>query len=343
MNRAAPLLALLVVALGLVAAGCGGGSDEVPASAVAVVNGTEIARTELDELLDQTKKTYGDSFPKVGTPERQTLEQQLVAFLVQREQFEQEAAELGIEIKDADLDKARSDLIETRFDGDEKKFEASVEEQGLTEESLAETLRVYVLSQKLFEVVTKDVKVSDQDALAYFTQNQEQYGTPDSRDVRHILVKETTANGEIDFEKSKAEAERVYRQLQDGADFASLAKEISDDPGTKANGGKYAAVRGQSVAEFDEIAFELDTNEISRPVRTQFGYHVIQAIADIKPGKATPFEDVKAGIKATLLQSKRDETMTEWIEELAKRYEDKVSYAVGLAPPAVPDAPTETQ
>jgi peptidyl-prolyl cis-trans isomerase C len=343
MNRAAPLFALLVVALGLVAAGCGGGSDEVPASAVAVVNGTEIARTELDELLDQTKKTYGDSFPKVGTPERQTLEQQLVAFLVQREQFEQEAAELGIEIKDADLDKARSDLIETRFDGDEKKFEASVEEQGLTEESLAETLRVYVLSQKLFEVVTKDVKVSDQDALAYFTQNQEQYGTPDSRDVRHILVKETTANGEIDFEKSKAEAERVYRQLQDGADFASLAKEISDDPGTKADGGKYAAVRGQSVAEFDEIAFELDTNEISRPVRTQFGYHVIQATADIKPGKATPFEDVKAGIKATLLQSKRDETMTEWIEELAKRYEDKVSYAVGLAPPAVPDAPTETQ
>jgi peptidyl-prolyl cis-trans isomerase C len=342
MNRAAPLFALLVVALGLVAAGCGG-SDEVPASAVAVVNGTEIARTELDELLDQTKKTYGDSFPKVGTPERQTLEQQLVAFLVQREQFEQEAAELGIEIKDADLDKARSDLIETRFDGDEKKFEASVEEQGLTEESLAETLRVYVLSQKLFEVVTKDVKVSDQDALAYFTQNQEQYGTPDSRDVRHILVKETTANGEIDFEKSKAEAERVYRQLQDGADFASLAKEISDDPGTKADGGKYAAVRGQSVAEFDEIAFELDTNEISRPVRTQFGYHVIQAIADIKPGKATPFEDVKAGIKATLLQSKRDETMTEWIEELAKRYEGKVSYAVGLAPPAVPDAPTETQ
>lgn len=359
MKRTSISLALLVLTLALVLAGCGGASGDVPASAVAVVDGTEIPRAEFDELMEQAKasyKTRDQDFPKVGTPEYQGFQQQLVAILVQRAQFEQEAEELGLTISDEDVEKARADLVTSRFGGDEKKMAAELEEQGVTEEFLLKTLRVSVLSRKLFDAVTKDVTVTDAEALTAYTQDSTQFGgTPGSRDVRHILIAEPADPGckpspptdptpvqcEVNFEKSKAEADRIYAELQDGADFAALAKEFSADEGSKNDGGKYTANRGQSVPEFDKMAFELDTNEISRPVRTQYGYHVIQATSEIKP--PTSFDEVKDAVKASLLQTKRNEKSVEWLEELQKRYDGKVSYAAGFAPPDLPDAPTETE
>ena len=201
--------------------------------------------------------------------------------------------------------------------------------------------------------MTKDVKVTDTEALAYYTQNPDLYTTTaPSRDVRHILIGEQVDPScvpsqaktcEIDYAKSKAEADRIYAELKGGADFAALAKKYSDDPGSKDTGGKYNAVKGQSVPEFDKLAFELKTNEISKPVRTQFGYHVIQALADATPAGVTPFQKVKAGIKVSLLQQKRNDVVAKWVEDLQKRYKGKVSYAAGLAPPELPDTTTETQ
>jgi parvulin-like peptidyl-prolyl isomerase len=361
MKRSTISLALIVLAVGLALAGCGGAGD-VPSDAVAVVDGTEIPRSDLDELMEQAKARYkaqGSDFPKAGTPENQSVQQQYVAFLVQRAEFEHEAEKLGVTVSDKDVEKLRDEVVNDpeRFGGDEKKLSEALKEQGLSEEAFLKILRVSVLSDKIFAAVTKDVTVTDADALAQYTQNQDQYGIPESRDVRHILIAEQVdpdckpspptdpapTQCEVDFAKSKAEADRIYAELKSGADFEALVEEFSADEGSKADGGKYPAVRGASVPEFDKVAFELDTNEISRPVRTQFGYHVIQALADAKPAKVTPFDKVKAAIKAQLLQTKKNEEMRAWLEELQKRYEGKVSYAAGFAPPDLPDATTETE
>ena len=321
MKRASIAFAVAALALGLTAAGCGGGSGDVPGDAVAVVDGTEIPRTELDALMAQAKAGYeatDQEFPKVGTPEHQSVQQQYVAFLVQKTEFEQAADELGVEVTDEDVEKTREEFVKDRFEGDEKKLAAALKEQGLSEEAFVQTLRVSVLSKAIFDAVTKDVKVTDAEALGSYTQNQEQYRTPESREVRHILIAEKDANGQVDYPKSKTLADSVYGQLQDGADFAALARQYTQDESSKATGGKYTANRGQSVAAFDEAAFKLKTNEISRPVRTEFGYHVIQALTDATPAKVTPFEKAKASIKATLLQDKRAETMTTWVEDLQR-------------------------
>lgn len=353
MKRAPYFLALLAVALGLFVAGCGGGED-VPTTAVAVVDGTTIARSDLDELFGFAKVSYGNSFPKAGTPEYQSLQQQLVAFLVQRTEFEREAEKLGIKISDQDVEKARDDFVAARYGGDTKKLAADLKEQGIDDDVLLKILRVSVLSTAIFQKVTKDVAVDDVEAQAYYTQNQATYKvTTPFRDVRHILIGEQVDPSctpsppstvcAIDFTKSKAEAEDVYAKLKAGGDFAALAKKYSDDPGSKDDGGKYLAEKGKSVPEFDKVAFELKTNQISEPVRTQYGYHVIQALAGVHPAGVIPFEDAVAGIKQQLLQSKRDETMTKWLEDLQKQYEGEVDYAAGLAPPQIPDQPTETQ
>jgi foldase protein PrsA len=345
MRHARITLVALAAALALVVSGCGS-SESVPDDAVAVVNGTAISKTELDELIGIAKKAYEGQdrqFPKVGTPEYQNIQQQYLAFLVQREEFQQEADKLGVEVTKKDLDQALQEVVKSRFDGDRKEFDKALEQQGFTLESFRKTLAASVLSQKLFDAVTKDEVVTDDEVLLYYTQNQSQYQAPESRDVRHILVAEKGADGQVDYAKSKAEADRIHALLAGGADFAALAKQESEDPGSKEDGGKLTISRGQTVAAFDKTAFALAVNALSKPVKTEYGYHVIQALSPVREASTTKLDDVRDAIRNTLLQERRNEAMRTWIDDLADRYESKISYAAGFEPPALPADPTETE
>ena len=318
-------LALLLCALAAIAlAGCGGGSDDVPADAVAVVDGEEVPRQDYDAVISQAKTSYKNQkreFPAAGSQEFQTLRNQVVQFLVQREQFEQEAAELDIEVTDKQVDARLAQVQKQYFQDDKAKYEKQLKEQGLTERQVRNDLRAQIISEKLFAKVTGDVKVTDKQIEEYYAKNKAQYSQPESREVRHILV------------KSKAKADDLYDQLKGGANFEALAKQHSEDTGSKANGGKLTITRGQTVAPFDQTAFLLNKNAISRPVKTEFGFHIIQPLADAKPAKVTPLTEVKASIKTQLQQTKKNEAMTKWVEKLKSDYEDKVSYAVGFTPP----------
>jgi len=342
-------LAVVVSALAVVASACGGGgSGDVPDGAVAVVNGTEIARTELDELVAQAKKAYesqSQEFPRAGTPEYRNVQAQYLAYLVQREEFEQEAEELGVEVTDEDVDKELTEFVKSRFEGKREAFEKALKEQGYTLEAFRETLRTSVLSQKLFDAVTKDVKVTDVEVQEYYAQNQQSYSTPESRKVRHILVSEKKGE-EVDFPQSKTEADRLYAELENGADFAALAKAESADTTSGENGGELTINRGETVPEFDKTAFELKLGVVSQPVKTTYGYHLIEALGPVKEAKTTPLDEVRASIRSTLLQEKRTNFMTEWVENLREEYDGKVSYAAGFEPPELPeetDTETETE
>jgi foldase protein PrsA len=318
------LLLCALVAIGL--AGCGGDKD-VPADAVAVVDGQEVAKQDFDAVISQAKTSYKNQkreFPAAGSQEYQTLRNQIVQFLVQREQFEQEANDLGVEVTDKQVDARLEQIQKQYFGGDKKKYEKQLKEQGLSDRQVRNDLRAQIISEKLFAQVTKEVKVTDKQIEDYYEKNKAQYSQPESREVRHILV------------KTKAKADALYEQLQNGADFAALAKANSEDTGSKANGGKLTISKGQTVAPFDQTAFLLKKGVISRPVKTEFGYHIIEALGEVKPAKVTPLKDVKESIKQQLQQTKKNEAMTKWVEDLKDDYEDKVSYAAGFSPP--PDA-----
>jgi parvulin-like peptidyl-prolyl isomerase len=328
----------------LLAAACGGGSDDVPSGSIAVVDGTEISQSELDTLIARAKKGYAaqkQDFPKVGTEEYQTLRTQYVAYLVQREQFEQSADELDVEVSEKDIDKAVDDFVKSNFDGKRDQYEKALGEQGYTEDDFRQTVAVSVLSRKIFEKVTADVKVTASDVLAYYQQNEAQYRTPESRDVRHILVAEKKGDA-VDFAKSKAEADRIYAELKNGGDFAAIAKERSADTQSAVEGGKLTISRGQTVPEFDKVAFELKQGVVSQPVKTTYGYHLIEALSPVRKATVTPIDKVRATIRAQLLQQKRTEVMTKWVEDLRSDYDGKVSYAEGYAPPELPEAETTT-
>ena len=319
-------LLLILFALVLLAAGCGGddGPETVPGDAIAVVDGNAIAKTEFDGLISQAKKSYTaqkKDFPKVGTAEYNVLKNQAVQFLVQRAQFEQKADELDVEVTDKQIEDRLKQIKKQYFGGDQKRYEQQLKQQGLTDEQVRRDVRAQLVQEGIFKKVTTDVKVTDADIQAYYTKNKSQYGTPESRDVRHILV------------TGKPLADRLYAQLKAGGDFAALAKKHSKDPGSKDQGGKLTVSRGQTVEPFDRTAFLLPKNGLSRPVKTQYGFHIIQALSDVKPAKTTPLKDVKASIKTQLEQTKKNEAMTKWVEETKQEFADQTTYQVGFAPP----------
>ena len=317
------LVLLLCVLASIGLAGCGGDED-VPADAVAVVDGQEIAKSDYDALIAQAKKSYKNQkreFPAAGSQEFQTLRNQAVQFLVQREQFEQKAEDLDVEVTDKQVDARLEQIKKQYFGGDQKKFEKQLKEQGITEKQVRNDIRAQLVSEKIFAKVAGDAKVTDEEIAAYYAKNKTQYSQPESRDVRHILV------------KTKKQADDLYTQLQNGANFAALAKQFSEDTGSKANGGKLTISKGQTVAPFDQTAFLLKKNAISMPVKTEFGYHIIQPLTDTKPAKVTPLKDVQASIKQQLQQTEKNEAMTKWVDDLKKDYKDKVSYATGFTPP----------
>jgi parvulin-like peptidyl-prolyl isomerase len=331
MKRSLLLAAAALAAVTLVAAGCGD-TDEVPADAVAVVDGTTITKASLDELLARAKKSYTAQqreFPKAGTAEYQSLQNQAVAYLVQREEYAKEAEELGIEITDAEITKKVAEVKKQYFENDQKKFEAGLKEQGYTEAALREDIRSQLISEKIYENVTGDVKVSDADVKKYYDDNKSQYTVAESRAVRHILV------------KTKAEADKLHDQLESGADFAALAKQNSLDPGSKDQGGKLTVSRGQTVAPFDKAAFSLETNELSDPVKTEFGYHLIQPLAAVKSGSVTPYAQVKTQIRSQLVEERKNTAVSDWAKDVEKKYDGNVNYAAGFEPPDTSTAEEE--
>src|SRR5918996_2269526 len=327
--RIAALVAAL--ALGVAAAGCGGDDGEtaeVPDGSIALVGEREIPKAEYDRLVEQAKKTYearDQEFPAAGTPEFAQLRNAIVRSLVEQAEFEIAAEELDVEVTDADVEKRLDELKEQFFEGDEEKYTAELEKQGLTDEQVRADVRTRLLSERIFEEVTKDVKVTDEEIQTYYDENKTQFETPASRQVRHILVKQ------------KARADNLYQQLLDGGSFAALARRFSQDPASKAEGGKFTAQQGATVPEFDKTAFELETGELSEPVKTQFGWHIIEATSAVKPKATQELGDVESQISEQLLEEQKNARINEWIEELRKRFEDQIAYAPGFEPP-----PTET-
>jgi len=327
-------LALFAVAvIGVAsAAGCGNGKKSVGANDVAVVGNCVISKEKFNRLLNQARNSYKaqkQTFPDVGTQQYTALVKQAMQFLVQRCEFNQKADDLDVKVTDADVDK-QLQTIKAQYFGKggrcdatcEKKYQDQIEKQGLTEEQVREDVQASVVQNKLYTKVTDGITVSPSEIDAYYKKNKQQYVQPESRDVRHILV------------KKKALADQLYQQLRSGADFAALAKKYSQDPGSKTSGGKLTISKGRQVPEFDKVAFALAVHELSKPVKTQYGWHVIQALTPIKKATTTPLSQVRAAINQQLLQQKKQEEMKKWVDDTSTDFAKKTTYQVGYAPPA---------
>ncbi len=143
--------------------------------------------------------------------------------------------------------------------------------------------------------------VTEAEQQAYYNAHQADYKVDEQVKVRHILIKSGTPAEDA---AAKAKAQSILDQLHKGGNFAALAKENSDDPGSKASGGELGLIKkGTTVPPFEQAAFSLQPGQISDLVKTQFGYHIIQT-EEKQTAHTLPFDEVKGKILASLTQQK---------------------------------------
>ena len=343
-RRLAVLAACCVAVVALVAA-CGDSSSsnsssnpniKVPANAIAVVGAQTISQSEfnslMQEYLDSTYTVNKQPVPKKGSPEYDQAVQKVVSYLVQKSELEQEAAKRGITVTKADVDKKINQDILQFFKGKRALLLAAMKKQGVTMAEFRQTVAFSVLQSKLVAKVTAGNQVTDAEIRKFYDQNKTtQFTKPAERLVKHILV------------KTKAKADQLYTQLKNGADFAKLAKKNSTDTGSAKQGGKLGLVAENGLVKpFAKVAFSIPTNTISKPVRSQFGWHIIEAYGPVHPAVVTSFAKAKAGIKTNILSAKNSSSMSGFSTTMTKDFAKKIAYASGYAPPSSTSTPTTT-
>jgi len=283
--------------------------DKIPA-VVAKVNGKPIAKGDLLKVADQ----YHAQAP--GMTETADFYRKILDQLIANELLLQEAKAAGVTASDDEANKQLAEL-KGRFPTPEK-YQEELKKNGLTEADLVKQTRELMVVQKFVETkVVNDVKVSDQDVKAFYDKNPDKLTRPERIHLRHILVKVDKAATPEDKKKARAKIDELLAKLKAGGDFAKLAEESSDDPGSKPRGGDLSWVsRGQMVKPFEDAAFALkQPNELSPVVESQFGFHIIQLVEHQDAGKV-PFDEVKDKIAGFLKQQQQKEKFFDHIKVL---------------------------
>jgi peptidyl-prolyl cis-trans isomerase C len=286
--------------------------DKIPA-VVAKVNGAPIAKDELLKTADQVHSQMP------GLTTTADFYRRVLDNLVSRELLLQEAKASGITATDDEINKQIAEL-KGRFPSPEK-FQEELKKEKMTETELTQRARDAFIVQKLVETkVVNGVKVTDQEIKEFYDKNQDQMKRPERVHVRHILIRvEKGATAET-RQKARAKADDLLVKAKGGADFAKLATENSDDPGSKQRGGDLSWVaRGQTVPPFEAAAFALKKpNDFSPVVETEYGYHVIQLVAHEDAG-LVPFAEVKDRIAEFLKQQQQQTKVQDHLKALKEK------------------------
>lgn len=299
----------------------------------------EVRQSDLDKVYHQTEAGAKASGQTIPPDQRPGLEAKLLDQLVITKIL------LG-KATDADRKKGQeayeSSLADAKVRaGGEEAFKKQITDAGASVEELqARILEQAICGEVLMREAKSSIKIGDEQARKFYDDNPRQFEQPESVRAAHILI----ATQDITTQKELSDAEKKERKkkidallvrARKGEDFGKLAKEFSDDPGSKDRGGEYNFPRGQMVPAFENAAFALKPNEISDVVTTEFGYHIIKLIAKVAPEK-TPYEKVAEKLKDYLLQTEFKNRQGEIFDRLKFDAGVKLTTPPPAAAPAAP-------
>ncbi|MEN8141725.1 MAG: peptidylprolyl isomerase [Thermodesulfobacteriota bacterium] len=181
-------------------------------------------------------------------------------------------------------------------------------------------LRNRILVEEFITRNTGKTKVSDKMVKSYYKEHKAEFSHGEEISAQHILIRLEEGADEKAKKAAMAKIKTIQAKLKKGKDFGELAKEYSDDPGSKPNGGALGSFgHGTMVPEFEKVAFATKVGEISAPVQTKFGYHLIK-VNEVKKAGTTALAEVQEQIKATISQQKQQEEVEGIISRLKKKY-----------------------
>jgi foldase protein PrsA len=277
MSKAQRVIAgIATILLGAALAACSGGG------AVATVNGQPISQADFATKL-------------AGSPVARGILQQMV----QEALIEQYAKQNNISVSDDEISKKEDDLKANFPNGS---WDEMLKSRGLDEAQVKVALREQIILDK---ALANQVSITPAQIQAYYTKNHAAFDKPEQVQARHILVPDL------------ATANKVRALLKpDGSNFAALATQYSKDPGSAAKGGELGLFRrGQMVPSFDAAAFTLPIGAISQPVKSPFGYHIIQVEAR-QPGTTASLANSTDKITAMLRQQQEAPLIQPFLQSL---------------------------
>ncbi|MGD1020007.1 MAG: peptidylprolyl isomerase [Verrucomicrobiia bacterium] len=304
---------------------------------VARVNGAEITRKDLDVAVQSYTYQMSRQGRRASPGQAAALQQSLLDELIGRQLILQQ----GNKQIPADIDKKVQDQIDqmkTRMGGDDE-FNKTLADTGVTLAQYTRQLRDNIIIRETIQsVIDKQVKISPEDARAFYDSNPDQFKQPELVRASHILIRcSPDATDEVKKEK-RAQIDAALALVKGGDKFADVAKKVSEDPGSAEKGGDLGYFpRGRMVPEFDTAVFSLKSNEVSGVITTQYGYHILQ-VTGRKPPQIMLFDDVKDKLADFLKQRKGGEVTRAYVAEL--RTSAKVEVLLppaAAAPPAVSD------
>jgi len=279
--------------------------------AIARVNGVAIDAIE----LRRAKKVLlrGQTVP---ADQQAEVDKQALGQLLSAELLYQAAAKLEVKDLDKQID-AKLAEGKARFTKEED-FAKAIKDLELDEKTLREYTRRDLLISKFVEsVIVPKVKVTEEDARAFYTQNPDKFSRSESVKASHILIGVDAKASPEEKKKAGEKADKLRKELAGGADFATLAKGNSTCPSSQQGGDLGFFGKGQMVPAFEKSAFALKPGEISGVVETQFGYHIIK-LTEKKPAETVPFKDAKAKIEEYLMGQKINAAVGEYLSEAKK-------------------------
>lgn len=305
-----------------------------PVDPVAKVNGTPITRKDLElqkmVLLEQAKRMGYQPSDK----DMPFIEQEAVKSLIEMEVARQEAIKQGIKADPKELEKRFGDFKAQFKNPDE--FQKYLKDMNYTEEKLKQETGKELMIYTLMDQWSANAPaVTDADLKAYYDGHAEQFKHGERVKASHILIQAKEGASAEEKAAAKQKAAGILAQLKGGADFAKLAAENSDDPGSKSRGGELGYFKkGQMVKEFEEAAFSTKPGELSGVVETKYGFHILKVAAHEAEG-AVAFEETKPRLRNFMETQKKRELIQQKLTELQKT--SKVEKFLP-APPAAPQA-----
>lgn len=299
--------ALFVLALTLTSLSVGllSGCDKTKDDA-ATVDGKPITVKALDAEVAKLKLQSPALFDKnSGGMDEGMIRSALLDELISQQLLGEEAEKKNVTVSDAEVE----NNIKTLKAGysDEKQFEAALKTAGYTLDTLKDQVRWQLLSTKVLEKLVPASAVNDREAQVYYDANKGSYQVTAAKRASHILFA-------ADDEDS---AKKVLAELQNGADFAEMAKKYSTDTASARNGGDLGWPTQAYVKEFQDAIDKLDKGEMSGLVKSAYGWHIIKITDERQAGTQT-FDQAKDAIKQTLLSAKRSDRYKTLLSDLKK-------------------------
>jgi peptidyl-prolyl cis-trans isomerase SurA len=312
MNRSSLLISLVIVALC-----CATVSAEFIGGIVAVVNDDIMTTYDLDKEYQTLSREAGKREP-FSQEERAKLKATAVNRMVDRKLVDQKIKELDIKISEEEVRQSIEEVKKQNSFSQERLVEA-LAGQGISFDQYKGQIREQLERLRLMsQEVKAKVQVSISEVMEYYQSNRQKYGEQELYRARHILFALDKNASPTDADKAKALADDVVKRARGGADFIELAKKYSSDPNVATDGGELGTFKkGDLLPEMEEVVLKMSPGEVSDPLRTKGGYHVIKLekkfLGDIKP-----FDDVKGEIEELLYKKKSEERFNQWVKDLRK-------------------------